>query len=491
MIQFENVTYSYSEKANNSLKNINLNIKKGEFIVLTGKSGCGKTTVTRIINGLSTKFFDGNLTGKVIINNEDLSKIPLWKVGQTVGSIFQDPRSQFFASITEDEIAFGCENYGFDKSTIHNRVDDSIQKIDGENLREKLLYPMSSGEKQKIAIASVYAVNPKIYVFDEPSANLDMYSVIKLKELMLFLKNSGHTIVVAEHRLYYLTDLADRFIYMDDGEIIREYTPAQIKSLDKDKVNSLGLRLTNLECPIPQDKICISNREPSIEIQSLRFSYGKTSIFSDLTIKAYPGDIIAIIGHNGVGKSTLSQILCGLMKEQSGCILYNGHKVRKNNRKKLAYFVMQNTDCQLFAQSVKEELMLNNSSNMSESQIEVTLKRYGLWEYRDKHPVCLSGGEKQRLTLAVGDMLNPNILILDEPTSGLDGENMRRISSHLKNLSKEKKTIFVITHDYEFAVSTCNRAIQLANGRCHMDFLINGNSSKLLSCMLEANLDAL
>jgi len=144
MIRLENISYSYSKETGISLKNINLTVKAGEFVVLTGKSGCGKTTLTRVINGLATKFYDGRLTGKVFINNKDLKPIPLWQIGKTVGSIFQDPRSQFFASLTEDEIAFGCENYGLHRSIIEKRIDNAIDKIGGQGLIGKQIYPMSN-----------------------------------------------------------------------------------------------------------------------------------------------------------------------------------------------------------------------------------------------------------------------------------------------------------------------------------------------------------
>lgn len=484
MIRLENVTYSYSKEAEASLKNVNLTVKEGEFIVLMGKSGCGKTTVTRVINGLATKFYDGKLTGKVFVQNKNLEQIPLWEIGRTVGSIFQDPRSQFFASLTEDEVAFGCENYGFDRKLIQKRIDHAIHKVGGESLLGKEIYSMSSGEKQKIAIASVYALNPSIYVFDEPSANLDMDSVIKLQELMKFLKNEGHTVIVAEHRLYYLMELAERFIYMNEGRISREYTAEEMENLTDEGIKFLGLRASSLKSIPSKEQTCICNDEPSIEAQGVTFSYKKTNIFSDLTIKAYPGDIIALIGHNGVGKTTISKILCGLKKEHSGDVLFDGEPVKRSKRKDFTYFVGQNADSQLFGESVEEELMLNKPFHMEKREVELTLERYGLWEYKNRHPSSLSGGQKQRLTLAVSDMINPKILILDEPTSGLDGENMRRISRHLESLSKQGKTIIVITHDYEFAVSTCNRAIGLAEGRCHVNFYINHNSEKLNSFML-------
>ena len=164
------------------------------------------------------------MKGRITLLGRNISEYPLYEIGKMVGSIFQDPRSQFFASITEDEVAFGCENYGVPYEELEGRVSDAIKRINGDMLRGKEIYPMSSGEKQKIAVASVNAVNPQIYVFDEPSANLDMYSVEALKNLMGALKAEGHTIIVAEHRLYYLTDLADRFLYMENGSIKKEWT---------------------------------------------------------------------------------------------------------------------------------------------------------------------------------------------------------------------------------------------------------------------------
>lgn len=484
MIELLDVSYAYLDDSVYDVKQVDLTIGTGEFVVLTGKSGCGKTTITRIINGLAAKFYEGRLTGRVLVDSEDLNNSPLWKIGREIGSIFQDPRSQFFASLTEDELAFGCENYGIDRLLIEERIKNAVREINGENLIGREIYPMSSGEKQKIAIASIYAVNPGIYVFDEPSANLDMASVIKLRDLMGVLKKSGATIVVAEHRLYYLTGLADRFIFMEDGHLIKEFSPKQIEEMKIEEKERMGLRTGNLQVCTGQLPYILTHDKPSVQIDSLTFSYGKNEIFSGLSLKAYPGDVIALIGPNGVGKSTLGQILCGLLKEISGSVSFNRNKVTSKKRRKKAYYVMQNTDCQLFGESVREELALNQTSQ-NEQEIEEVLRRYGLWEYRERHPASLSGGQKQRLTLAVADIIDTDILILDEPTSGLDGENMRIISEHLKQLSRKGKTLFVVTHDYEFAVATCNRALQLLKGCCHMDFNINKNEKLLLSCMQE------
>lgn len=484
MITFLNVSYRYEENGKIDVQQLNLSIKQGEFLVLTGRSGCGKTTVTRMINGLATKFYEGVLQGTVCIDGHDVNHLPLWEIGKTVGSIFQDPRSQFFASLTEDELAFGCENYGVDRATIETRIADAIHKVRGENLLNREIYPMSSGEKQKLAIASTYAVSPMIYVFDEPSANLDMASVLRLQELMQLLKRKGFTIVVAEHRLYYLTELADRFLFMRDGRIIQELSPESLRTLTSEESLEMGLRTGSLSSCTGKPLRIRPDGEPSVQVRQLSFSYRNSQIFSNLSFEAWPGEIVALVGYNGVGKSTLGQILCGLLKEKSGSVLYHGKKLKKNRRRGVAYYVMQNTDCQLFGEDVAEELKLNQKQ-LDEEEIERVLKRYALWEYRERHPAALSGGQKQRLTLAVADIINPEILVLDEPTSGLDGENMRNISTHLIELARQGKTLLVITHDYEFALSTCDRVLALAEGCCHADFPICGNEKKLLALMHE------
>lgn len=481
-ISFEKVSFQYPGAESPSVKDINLEVQTGEFIVLTGGSGCGKTTLTRIINGLANNFYEGTLTGNVSLLGVPISDYPVYEIGKLVGSIFQDPRSQFFASITEDEIAFGCENYGVPFEELEMRVTKAVKDINGEMLLGKEIYPMSSGEKQKIAIASVNAVNPQIYVFDEPSANLDMFSVEALKELMRKLKQAGHTIVVAEHRLYYLTDLADRFLYMENGRLQKEWSAMELLQLSELERKSIGIRTADLQKIETIPPVQVKKTE-TISVENLSFAYRKNPVFEDLSFKAYAGDLIAIIGHNGVGKSTLSNIMCGIKKENAGNILYCGKKVSRKRRKDFAYFVMQNTESQFFGDSVAEELRLNRKK-ATDTQIKELLTLYGLSEWSDFHPATLSGGQKQRLTLAVSDWIDTPILILDEPTSGLDFQNMQRISDHLKSLTEKGKTILVITHDYEFAAMTCNRALYFSDRNHIDDFPIQGNLEKLYSCLM-------
>lgn len=475
------VSFRYPGATRESLSHVNLSVARGECVVLTGGSGCGKTTLTRVLNGLAEQFYEGSISGEALLFGQAINALPIYEIGQQVGSIFQDPKSQFFASITEDEIAFGCENMGVPREAINRRVDAALTRIGGDALRGQPIYPMSSGEKQKIAIASVHAVAPQVYVFDEPSANLDMASVEALRDLMAQLKAEGHTLIVAEHRLYYLTEIADRFLYMENGRITEEWSTQVLLAMSAHDRRVKGIRAADLsrvtaECVLEQ------RTADALSVENVSFSYHKRRIFSGLSFTAQTGACIAVVGHNGVGKTTLAHLLCGLSKEDSGQIRFRGAAVPPRRRKQQAYFVMQNTDCQLFGDSVADELLLNGASA---EMCSALLDLYGLSKWHDAHPATLSGGQKQRLALAVSDLIQTPVLILDEPTSGLDYHNMQRISTHLKALAAQGRTLLIITHDYEFAAMTCDSVLHLQDGGACEQFPLAGNLTRLYDVLMQ------
>jgi energy-coupling factor transporter ATP-binding protein EcfA2 len=360
----EKVNFSY-DSVEEQVKDVSLTIRQGEFIVLTGVSGCGKTSLTRLMNGLIPHFYEGKLSGDIFLLGRNTRDIQPWEFGQVVGSIFQDPRSQFFASIVEDEIAFGCENYGIPAAEIESRLREAAQAIGVEALLQSNLSTISNGERQKVAVAAVRAMRPPVYVMDEPSANLDADATQYLKRILTQLKDEGHTIVVAEHRLLYLMDLADRILYMQDGCITKEFVPQELRELKPSELASLGLR-----SPVPPSGNRGQNNLPQdsaevISAAGIQKQVGreKQPLLRDASFSLRGGEVVALTGRNGAGKTTLARILCGLTREQGGKVLFGGKPVKTRQRAQHAWFVMQDTDAQLFMDSVLSEVLLGKKNH--------------------------------------------------------------------------------------------------------------------------------
>ena len=460
MIDLKNVSFKYSD-SNYGVTNINLAIKAGECVVLTGKSGCGKTTVTRLVNGLAPKYYKGTKTGSVEIAGKDIEIMQSYDIGKIVGSIFQDPQRQFFSSELEGEIAFGCENYGFSKFEIQKRTKDAIYKMRLENIGKISLDVLSSGEKQRAAVASVYAMYPTVFVFDEPTANLDKDGIIQMKNILVELKKGGYTLLIAEHRLSWTKELADRYLYMEDGQIQREYSSSELSAMNDLERISKGLRCIT---DIPFTKQIASPRTDSIAIQGKMISLkkNKKQILKNVDIFANKNSITAITGSNGAGKTSLALILSGLEKATKGSVYIYGEKSGYRTLRNHIYYCSNDTGTQFFTESVSKELLLGAKYDAENLEnVKKLLKDMCLYEYKDSHPASLSGGQKQRLAVCCALLSGKNILILDEPTSGLDAENMFLIAKILKKAVEKEKTILVITHDEEFMNACCEYRINI------------------------------
>ena len=470
MIEFQDVSFSYSDSAEGGLKNISLTIPDGQCVLLCGRSGCGKTTLTRLINGLIPQFFVGELSGKVLLDGESLAELPMYRIAEKVGSVFQNPRTQFFNVDTDSEIAFGMENEAVPQERMERRVAETAGTLRIENLLGRNIFALSGGEKQKIAFASVYAMNPEVYLLDEPSSNLDMTAIGELREHLRLIKSQGKTVIIAEHRLHYLTDVADRIIYLEDGHIAGDWTPEQFRLLSAEKRQSMGLRALDLheEKPI---YAAAPKQPPVLELQNVSLAYKKQPVLSNISLQAAPGDVIAVVGHNGAGKTTFSRALCGLHKETSGSYLWNGDPQKSKERMKRSYMVMQDVNYQLFAESVEAECTFGIKHPDTELA-EKTLEELGLISLRERHPNTLSGGQKQRLAAAASMVCGKELLVFDEPTSGLDFDSMVRLSALIRRLSDVGKVIFVVTHDYEFVCRTCTRVLHLESGGIRDDFSV-------------------
>ncbi|MCD8154362.1 MAG: ABC transporter ATP-binding protein [Clostridiales bacterium] len=340
MISFQNVTWSYQEDGEiKSLDSIHLEVKDGECILLCGKSGCGKTTMTRLLGGLIPNFYEGNLQGAVLLDGRNLCDLPMYEISKQVGSVFQNPRTQFYTVNTTSEIAFGCENLGMEPEKIAARVRQTARDLEIESLLDRNIFHLSGGEKQIIALASIYAMSPQIYVLDEPSSNLDVQAIEKLRNILALLKQQSKTIIIAEHRTWYLKNLVDRAIYMEDGKVVREYTMAELAQFTIEEQLQSGIRTVDL-LSYPTMLYTTYPVDHVIELKDIHCFYGKTEALSIPELSINSGQITAIIGTNGAGKSTFVSCMCGLLKKVKGTILLDGKKqtAKKTGTAKLSCY---------------------------------------------------------------------------------------------------------------------------------------------------------
>lgn len=480
--------------SNGSLENLDLNIKDGEFVLLSGGSGCGKTTILRLINGLVPNFYEGKLSGSVIVNGIDSSHAELYDTAKIVSTVFQNPRSQFFNVDTTSELAFACENRGMPEDEIKRRMKETVKELHLEPLMNRNIFNLSGGQKQKIACASVAVTGNKIILLDEPSANLDLRTIDELHDLLKRWKSEGKTILVAEHRISYLWDLADRTIILKAGKIITELSRSDMNEITEEELHKLGLR-SNKDCRSKSDtadssELILSEESgPSADTQvsflkrltspakaplesslpadflflhDFRYKYKNGYLALNIPEMKIPvGKITAVTGNNGEGKTTFLNCLCGLGHRSKGTLNYKGKSYKRRARQKLIYLVMQDVNHQLFSESVLDEVLISQIEE-NEDEARRILDLLDLKEFVDRHPMSLSGGQKQRVAVASAIASGREIMLFDEPTSGLDYAHMLQIGALLRRLKEMGRTVIVVTHDRELIKECCEEEIHLA-----------------------------
>ena len=465
--ELNDVSFQYGNSNEGALHRIDLQIRKGECVLLCGASGCGKTTITRLLNGLIPHYYEGELQGTVSVFGRSICDTQIEDFAGIVGSVFQNPRSQFFCVDTTAEIAFGCENMGLSETEIQKRIDKTVADMCIEKLQNRSIFNLSGGEKQKIACAGVAAMLPELIVLDEPTSNLDHDAINELRDIIRGWKAQGKTIVIAEHRLGWLSRSCDRVVYMENGSISAEFTGEAFFSLPTEKLSSMGLRAVLTANNYLESKTGLTQIKPfegieKITLNGFTYSYGKQYAIHISELAIPKGAVIAVVGHNGAGKTTFTKCLCGLQKHFKGTVNIDGKLYRSKDMVRLSYMVMQDVDHQLFAETVLEEVMLGTDDTGEQTALDI-LQKLHISEYKERHPMSLSGGQKQRAAIASALLAGKKLLVFDEPTSGLDHRSMECTAELLRSLHKGI-TVLIVTHDMELIGRCCTHILHIENG---------------------------
>lgn len=493
MIDVASLSFSYVSELTGdrveALKDVDLSADAGSLTLVCGASGCGKSTLMKALTGLVPQMTPGELDGVVCINGRNLADVALTDVGHLCSSVFQNPRTQFFCDTVAEELAFCGENYGRERATLRQQSERAAKLMGISHLLERKLATLSGGQLQKVALACALASGAPVLLADEPTSNLDPAAISEVRAALKVLKEQGLTIVVVEHRLHFLRGLADQVLLMEGGRVTRRWNGAEFFSMGQAQRRSLGLR--TLVDPGPpetwvgqgqagrQEKQAgqgqagrqenqaghQENREaaPSqarLSCRGLSFAYGASPVFEGLDADFPAGQITCIAGANGVGKTTLVRVLCGLAAPSSGTISLDGVPASRKTRRSACALVMQDTGRQLFSDTLAGELTIG-ASHASGQSGEQLLADFDLANLGERHPLSLSGGQKQRLVIAAARATGRPIVILDEPTSGVDARHLDSITATLRRIADEGAAVVVVTHDGEFAAACADRLITL------------------------------
>jgi energy-coupling factor transport system ATP-binding protein len=467
VIRFEKVSFRYPSgtgRVDAGIAEVDFEVGPGECVLVCGASGSGKTTVARLANGLAPSLVPGELSGRVLVDGQDLADLHSWERAARIGSVFQNPRTQFFNTDVAGEVAFGMESLAWPEARLRSRTAQALADLGLEDLAERSIFSLSGGQKQRVAFASAYASEPGNYVLDEPTSNLDAASITALRGYIDLARSQGNSILVAEHRLYWLAGCVDRVILMDEGRIARTWTGPEFWALSTAERAGLGLRCAGLaELSWTPDPGRADLSGGSLVARGLGASYGRRPVFSGVDFSIAAGEVVAVTGDNGAGKSTLSRLLCGLRRHSTGLLLRDGIALGRAARLQHGSLVFQDVNYGLFAASVRAEVTFG-LADPDLALADGLLSRLGLEDLADRHPATLSGGQRQRLAVAASIAAGKRLLVFDEPTTGLDLAGMHRVARLVREIADDGVVVIVPTHDLEFVAAVCSRILRLSGG---------------------------
>lgn len=526
LIEYNNVTFTYPEMTAPAVKDLSLQVEKGQFIVLFGASGSGKSTLLRLLKKEIQP--NGTLIGDIILDGKNLTETGS-DSSRDIGFVFQDPENQLVAEEVLHELAFGLENIGLAKSEMRNRIAEMVHFMGAESMLHRKVHELSGGQKQQLNLASVLLMQPKILLLDEPTAQLDPVSTREFLTMIERLNEEfGLTVIMAEHRLDEVISYADKLVMMDKGEVVLDGRPKEVLTkiwknkererpfipaipsfyfemadcLDGGSVRREDSRESSFQYSLPPltvkegrnwvETLAVKKEEnvtptnprskdgdrvegdQQLHVKNLFFHYGKKKapqlVLRELDFSLQKGEMYALLGGNGSGKSTLLKVLCGIHKAQKGKVWIDNKPLKSWKRQDLVEkvgYLPQNPKLFFLHDSVKKELdeVVTQSTTSSHDEVEALLDMLGIAHLIDKHPYDLSGGELQKAALACVLLRKPDVLLLDEPTKGLDPVSKKQLADIVKELRRNGMTILFTTHDVEFAAANASKCGMMFDGK--------------------------
>ncbi|HEL9633648.1 TPA: ABC transporter ATP-binding protein [Streptococcus suis] len=444
-----------------SLAISDLTIPTGQCVVLCGQSGSGKSSFLKVLNGLVPEYYPAQLTGEVYLGDRELRGTSLEELSRQVASVFQQPSTQFFQNQVLQELVFPCENQGLSKEEIAQRLAWVNNLFGLEPLYERKISSLSGGQQQVLALAVAAMQGTDLLVLDEPTANLDQQGVVRVQEVLQLLKKQGKTIIIAEHRLSYLSHLADRYLYFQDGQLVTDYLAADFLSRTEECRQDMGLRCYDAAPygrAIAERVSQFTDDEQGLLVENLSVSQSERLLYQVEKLCLAPGQVIGLVGPNGSGKTSLANYLVGLLEDKKASIAWYGKKLTAGQRLEKTALVMQDVRLQLFAETVRRELTLGQKDKQLDEEL---ISRFRLEDLLDRHPVSLSGGEQQRVMMVASLLADKDIFIFDEPTSGLDLRQMKEVARALLDLKEKNKLVLLISHDEELLDLVCDKIIDI------------------------------
>ncbi len=511
MIQISNFSFTYRESSEPVVRDINLHIPAGAIVGITGSAGSGKSTLTYAMNGIIPHCYPGDFFGSVKVDGMDTCETSLTDLSRVVGSVCQDIDSQIINSIVEDEVLYGLENFGVPHDEIEARVDEALNDMGIADLRDRVIASLSGGQKQKVAIASVLALKPKVLMLDEPTAELDPASSLQVFQLLeRYAREHGTTIVVVEQKIALLSEFADMLVIVDEGQIRFADTPANVLA-HSDELLEIGVncpRSTTLmnrlsAADVYQGPVCRNVEDACnalvdvldakgiealalassedvesttagktiIEFRDVHASYdAKIPILKGVNFTVQEGEFVAFVGTNGAGKSTTMRLANGLLKPDQGEVLVDGVPTTQLKTSELARrvgFLFQNPDSQICCGTVREELLfgfraLHMDMDEAAKRVDKVIEEFNF--NPDDDPFLLNRGTRQLLALASIVVLETPVIVLDEPTTGLDFRECMKVMEIIQRLHQQGTTVVMVCHDMEVVGDFAERIIVMSDG---------------------------